>query len=113
MEEQDRDSPHIYIVLWIGKTLEQLLEVPNLMTVALPDRESDYDLYPLVTDKQTHTCTNYCLKPSNEGPMICRFGFPKQVVNNTFINPASRVQYQHGIQEDRINSYNPYLLQTW
>ena len=42
----------------------------------LPDSEADYEY--LVNRVQRHKCTpTYCLRKTNEGDYICRFGFPQ------------------------------------
>lgn len=35
MEEQDRGSPHIHMILWTGKTLDELMAIDHLIVAWL------------------------------------------------------------------------------
>ena len=52
-----------------------------ISTCQLPDPNTDPELFKIVTEVQTHSDTKSCKK----GNKHCRFGFPKQPVENTFI----------------------------
>lgn len=75
MELQDRGSPHVHLVLWTGKSADELLAMPDLVVAQIPQHADDEELYDLVLARQRHTCTNYCHSPRTEG-QNCRFGFP-------------------------------------
>ncbi|KAG1044882.1 hypothetical protein G6F43_011384 [Rhizopus delemar] len=82
-EIQDRGSPHVHIVLWTGKTQQELLDLPDLVVAQVPDQLHDPELHALVLKHQKHDCRPYCLRRrhAGDGPEPnqshrCRFGFP-------------------------------------
>lgn len=115
MEIQDRGSPHIHMVLWIGLTREELLEKDDLVVCRIPDENHDEDLYELVLRHQIHRYTNYCSwhRTSREEGSVkkCRFGFPKpDCLFNHFDPNTGRTIYKRTVEDAYINNYNPYLL---
>ncbi|XP_024117601.2 uncharacterized protein LOC112139131 [Oryzias melastigma] len=92
VEYQNRGSPHIHCLLWIdgapvfGKDDDQTVcnFISKYITARLPNPTSQPDLHKTVKEVQIHsrnhpkTCFKY---PGAD----CRFGFPKQPSDTTFI----------------------------
>jgi hypothetical protein len=80
------------------------------------------DIKNLVNICQKHTrCTpGYCLRVQPDGQQKCRFGFPKELNNNTvvtFTNDAqgnrNGVEIKPAANDPLINKYNRHCLSTW
>lgn len=67
LEEQDRGSPHIHMVLWTGKNVQQLAIMNDLIVANLPDEDVNKPLFDLVNRLQRHNCTAYCFKNRPQG----------------------------------------------
>lgn len=79
------------------------------MVARFPDENHDPDLYQLVEKYQYHNCTNYCMSRNGK----CRFGFPKEPeTQSCFRSEGDRTRafYKRDVRDNRINTYNPYLL---
>ncbi|XP_078677726.1 uncharacterized protein LOC144914113 [Branchiostoma floridae x Branchiostoma belcheri] len=129
IEWQDRGSPHAHILLWIedAPVLEyetDMVKITNFIdkycTVQIPDKQSDPELYDLVTTVQQHRHTHTCQKKRNSQ---CRFNYPRPQRDQTTINHnensdiynCKRRFYDLQRQETEvyINAYNPTLLRAW
>ena len=132
-EYQARGAPHYHVLVWIrdapvigqddpGKVLGWIQE---RITSHIPDKNSSPELYRLVTRYQLHKCSSYCKRrrkcPNNTFITRCRFGFPRQVCDNTKLNPVQEslksrnriYQLTRTDSEVRVNDYNPLLLLLW
>lgn len=110
MELQDRGSPHVHLVLWTGKSADELLAMPDLVVAQIPQHADDEELYDLVLARQRHTCTNYCHNPRTEG-QNCRFGFPFEEQREAYFDRVTkRATYKRSAVDGWINPYCPYLL---
>lgn len=109
LEEQDRGSPHIHMVLWTGKTSQQLMDIEDLIVASIPQDET---LSALMRRLQTYTCSSYCYK-GQSNMNSCRFGFPKDVLRSSFVDVSGRHHIQRDAASVQINQYNPYLLYVW
>lgn len=107
MEIQDRGSPHIHMVLWTGKTSNELITSDDIVCCRIPDAHHDEELHHLVTSLQIHQCGPYCLRQNH----LCRFGFPKEPSEeNGFCPMTLRAFYKRSGVDAHVNNYNPYLL---
>lgn len=43
----------------------------------------------------------------------CRFGFPKPVLQSSFVDQSGRHHVKRNASSTNINPYNPYLLSVW
>ena len=96
--------------------------IQERITCQIPNKESDPELYNLVTRYQMHKCSAYCKrKCGNVFITRCRFGFPRQPCETAKLNYVSdslktrnRI-YQLARSESatRVNDYNPLLLMLW
>lgn len=89
IELQDRGSPHVHMVLWTGKSSDELLQHPSLVSAQIPNQRDDPDLYALVTQLQIHNCGNYCRREDNDPNHPCRFGFPHRAQPVAMFDPVS------------------------
>ncbi|CAO3619298.1 unnamed protein product [Cunninghamella blakesleeana] len=103
LELQARGSPHIHMLLWTGKTADELMD-SDIVVATLPPVESE--LRDLVNRHQIHKCSSYC-KPN--GLNYCRFGFPFLPSEVTKFD-NTRVIYKRNEESAYVNPYNPYLL---
>ena len=87
-----------------------------------PNKESDPELYDLVTRYQMHKCSAYTASASSNVFITrCKFGFPRLPGESAKLNPATdslksrRKIYQLARTEleTRVNDYNPLLLLLW
>lgn len=109
MEVQDRGSPHIHMILWTGKTADELLTIHDLVVAQIPHRSHDRELYELVTRLQIHRCGPYCLR--DEQKRACRFRFPEASCSEArFEGRDKRTLYKRSPIDGMVNSYNPYIL---
>lgn len=117
LEYQERGAPHVHIVLWTGKTLEELINQNNrggnetVITCARHHR--DPEVQRLVARLQMHEHTkDYCVRESRQGGERCRFDFPRQLSAETKIENG-RVVYQRDAGDEMVNAYNPDLLRMF
>ncbi|CEP09614.1 hypothetical protein [Parasitella parasitica] len=110
MEIQDRGSPHIHLVLWTEKTVDQLIDMGVVHTGFPPGvSQNDPLMHHLVNTHQLHTCNeNYCKRGQPDRP--CRFGFPKPQSPVTYMDENHQVIYRRDVTDCMVNNYNPYLL---
>ncbi|XP_066289123.1 uncharacterized protein, partial [Branchiostoma lanceolatum] len=91
VEFQMRGSPHIHCLFWV-KDAPKLKEnseeevcafVDRYISAQLPNRQTDKELYDIVTEVNMHRKghTQSCKK----GGKLCRYGFPKPPVKETFV----------------------------
>ena len=129
-EYQARGAPHYHALLWIKDTPvigqddpdDVLSWIQERITCQIPNKESDPELYNLVTRYQMHKCSAYCRRKRKCGNVFitrCRFGFPRQPCETAKLNSVSdslktrnRI-YQLARSESRVNDYNPLLLMLW
>ena len=131
-EYQSRGAPHYHVLLWIKDVPFIRVDPEHVVTAwidkriycHIPDEKSSPELHRLVTKYQLHKCSNYCRHKKKYGNAYvthCKFGFPQEVVNETVLNNVedsfkSRGKVYHlkwGVEEVRINDYNPLLLYLW
>ena len=131
-EYQARGAPHYHVLLWIkdAPVIGQddpdtvLAWIQERITCHIPDKDSDPELYNLVTRYQMHKCSAYCKRKQKSGNCYitrCRFGFPRQPCETAKLNSVSdslksrnRIyQLARGESEIRVNDYNPLLLMLW
>ena len=132
-EYQARGAPHYHVLLWIkdapvigrDEPEEVLAWIQERITCHIPDKETDPELYRLVTRYQLHKCSAYCKRrrkcAKHTFVTRCRFGFPRQACQNAQLNPVqdslksrSRIyQLVRAESEVRVNDYNPLLLMLW
>ena len=98
-EYQLRGAPHYHVLLWIegapviGVDSEDkvLSWIQEKITCNIPDKDTDPELYFLVTRYQMHKCSGYCLrsKKIGNGKYIrrCKFNFPRDVTSPGAVNP--------------------------
>ncbi|XP_066288772.1 uncharacterized protein [Branchiostoma lanceolatum] len=97
-EFQARGSPHIHCLLWVkdapklnvNSEEEICAFVDRYVCSQLPDSEADKELFDIVSQVQTHRKghTASCKK----GGKVCRFGFPKPPVKQTFMCGPVKLQ---------------------
>ncbi|XP_078579125.1 uncharacterized protein LOC144863641 isoform X1 [Branchiostoma floridae x Branchiostoma japonicum] len=90
-EFQQRGSPHIHCLFWVkdapklGVNSEEEIcsFVDRYVCCQLPNSETDKELFDIVSQVQMHRKghTSSCKK----GGKVCRFGFPKPPVKQTFL----------------------------
>ncbi|KAG1487321.1 hypothetical protein G6F52_012811 [Rhizopus delemar] len=110
METQDRGSPHIHMVLWTNKSVQELIEM-NIVHTWFPEGSSSNDpiMHDLVNRLQLHKCNdNYCKR--GDPIKKCRFGYPKPYSPVTFLDSEHRCTYKRDVGDAYVNNYNPYLL---
>lgn len=138
IEYQARGAPHNHGKLWSDKApvygkdsdADVVEYIDKYITCALPNPETEPDLYDLVMKYQVHKCGPSCKRlvtSSNKKSIICRYGFPRPVSRETTLNPIEKVlkSRQRGknplkiynlkrTQYERyINDYNPIILLIW
>ena len=131
-EYQAHSAPHYHVLLWIKDAPvigqddpEEVLEwIQDTITCHIPKKETDPELYNLVTRYQMHRCSSYCKRKRKCGSVFitrCRFGFPWPPCENAKLNSVidslkSRnkiYQLARTETEIRVNDYNPLLLTLW
>ena len=131
-EYQARGAPHYHVFLWIKDAPvigrddpdEVLGWIQERITCHIPNKESDPELYNLVTRYQMHKCIGYCKRKRKCGNVFitrCKFGFPRIPCESTKLNPVtdslkscSKIyQLARTESETRVNDYNPLLLLLW
>ena len=131
-EYQARGAPHYHVLLWIKDAPvigqddpDEVLEwIQDRITCHIPKKETDPELYNLVTRYQMHRCSSYCKRRRKCGSVFitrCRFGFPRQPCENAKLNSVSDslksrnkiYQLARTESEIRVNDYNPLLLMLW
>src|SRR4029434_6255645 len=106
VEDQARGSPHIHLFAWCQNAAvfeegpdEKLCEfVDKYITCQLPDPNTDPELFKIVTEVQTHSKRHS--KSCKKGNKHCRFGFPKQPVENTFITRQMPEEIRDGSEDE-------------
>ncbi|XP_066264724.1 uncharacterized protein [Branchiostoma lanceolatum] len=106
-EFQQRGSPHIHCLFWVKdapklnvNSEEEICSfVDRYVCSQLPDSETDKELFDIVSQVQMHRKghTSSCKK----GGKVCRFGFPKPPVKQTFL--CSPVAKQDLTDEERAS----------
>ncbi|KAG2191493.1 hypothetical protein INT47_013068 [Mucor saturninus] len=113
MEIQDRGSPHIHMVLWTEKSVQELIDM-NVVHTRFPPGTSIDDplLHSLVNNLQIHRCNdNYCKR--GDPTKKCRFGYPKPYAPSTELDTEHRCIYKRDVGDAYVNNYNPYLLSVF
>lgn len=101
----------MHMVLWTGKSSDELLQHPSLVSAQIPNQRDDPDLYALVTHLQIHNCGNYCRRENNDPNHPCRFGFPHRAQPVAMFDPVTnRSIYKRSYIDTHVNPYCPYLL---
>ena len=114
VEYQARGSPHIHLLAWCQNAPvfeedpdEKVCEfVDKYITCQLPDPNTDPELFKIVTEVQTHSKRHS--KSCKKGNKHCRFGFPKQPVENTFITRQMPEEIRDG-SEDESNHGRSFM----
>ena len=100
-EYQARGAPHYHALLWIKDAPvigqddpdDVLSSIQERITCQIPNKESDPELYNLVTRYQMHKCSAYCKRKRKCGNVFfitrCRFGFPRQPCETAKLNSVS------------------------
>ncbi|KAI8507071.1 hypothetical protein Bbelb_155100 [Branchiostoma belcheri] len=96
-EFQQRGSPHIHCLFWVKdapkldvNSEEEICSfVDRYVSCQLPNAETDKELFDIVSQVQMHRKghTASCKK----GGKVCRFGFPKPPVKQTFLCGPTRL----------------------
>ncbi|KAG1486971.1 hypothetical protein G6F45_012393 [Rhizopus arrhizus] len=110
MEIQDRGSPHIYMVLWTNKSVQELIEM-NIIHTWFPEDSSSNGpiMHDLVNRLQLHKCNdNYCKR--GDLTKKCRFGYSKPYFPVTFLDSEHRCTYKRDVGDVYVNNYSPYPL---
>jgi hypothetical protein len=95
------------MVLWTGKSADELLKDESIICARMPPLESP--LFKLVTDHQVHKCNiNYCNKGDPEAS--CRFGYPKPIIDEAMFDNEDHAMYRRGAADIFVNPYSPLLL---
>lgn len=106
LEIQDRGSSHMHMVLWTGKSEDELIKDKNVVCAKLTPITST--LRPLVEKHQIHRChVRYC--QNNDLTAPCRFNYPKEVVAEPYIED-DHAHYARDVGDEQVNPYCPYLL---
>ena len=80
----------------------------------IQDHEIDYN--QSIRSVQIHTCKdNYCLRKKRfSNSKICRFRFPKQLLDESKIEIFSgKIEFTSKRNSSHINSHNRFILQQW
>ena len=96
-EYQMRGAPHYHELLWIDEApvigvhseITILKWIQERITCRIPDKESNPELYRLVTKYQMHKCSSYCKRTIKKGGAFltcCKFGFPRVETEEGKIN---------------------------
>ena len=131
-EYQARGAPHYHVLLWIkdapviGRNDPDMVLgwIQETITCHIPNKESDLELYNLITRYQMHKCSGYCKHKRKCGNVFitrCKFGFPRMPCESAKLNPVtdslklrSKIyQLARTESETRVNDYNPLLLLLW
>ncbi|CEP10308.1 hypothetical protein [Parasitella parasitica] len=108
---QDRGSPHVHLVLWTGRTAEDLVGDNRVVCAQIPNIRTNPRLHKLVLNRQIHTCRNYCHRATGDN-VLCRFGYPNATAVVQEFDPLNeRAVYQRAEIESNVDPYNPYLHQ--
>lgn len=80
-------------------------------------RDDQQDYIDLINKLQRHTQCNpsYCLRINRESKQVCRFGYPKEIVERTFVRDDSRGQLElvTARNDQYINPHSRLQLQGW
>ena len=131
-EYQARGAPHYHVLLWIKDAPvigqddpDEVLEwIQGRITCHIPNKDTDPELYNLVTRYQMHRCSGYCKRRRKCGNVFitrCRFGFPWPHCESAKLNSVSdSLKSRNKIYQlarielkIRVNDYNPLLLMLW
>ena len=131
-EYQARGAPHYHVLLWIKDAPvigqddpdEVLQWIQERVTCHIPNKDTDPELYNVVTRHQVHRCSGYWKHRRKCGSVFitrCRFGFPRPPCESAKLNLISdSLKSRNGIyqlaqteSEIRVNHYNPLLLMLW
>ncbi|KAI8496925.1 hypothetical protein Bbelb_255800 [Branchiostoma belcheri] len=90
-EFQQRGSPHIHCLFWVKdapkldvNSEEEICSfVDRYVSCQLPNAETDKELFDIVSQVQMHRKGNTA--SCKKGGKVCRFGFPKPPVKQTFL----------------------------
>ena len=96
-EYESRGAPHYHILLWIKDAPvigvhpeHQITEwIESKINCHIPDEKISPELHRLVTHFQLHKCSSYCRRKKKYGNgyiTYCKFGFPREVVDETVLN---------------------------
>ncbi|EIE76301.1 hypothetical protein RO3G_01005 [Rhizopus delemar RA 99-880] len=110
MEIQDCGSPHIHMVLWTNKSVQELIEM-NIVHTWFPEGFSSNNpiMHDLINRLQLHKCNdNYCKR--SDLTKKCSFEYPKPYFPVTFLDSEHRYTYKRDVGDEYVNNYNPYLL---
>ncbi|KAK3923346.1 ATP-dependent DNA helicase [Frankliniella fusca] len=117
--EQDKEQALSYFDKLISCKNPDITVRPNLIHPCSKNvsdiQDSLEDLAELVNRVQRHTCSKtYCLKRGKRIVNDCRFGFPKDLEESSQI-----IENDNGLDivfernDQLVNNYNPWVLQTW
>ena len=114
LEYQERGTPHIHMVLWTGKSLQELIEQNNRggreTVVTCSRHHPDARVRVLVEWCQVHRHSeDYCMRTKQNGERQCRFGFEQSPCSETKVE-GGRVVYKRESSDGMVNAYNPELL---
>ena len=131
-EYQARGASHYHVLLWIKDAPvigqddpdEVLQWIQERVTCHIPNKDTDPELYNVVTRYQMHRCSGYCKRKRKCGSVFitrCRFGFPRPPCESAKLNSVSDslksrnkiYQLARTESEIRVNDYNPLLLMLW
>ncbi|XP_052788850.1 uncharacterized protein LOC128223618 [Mya arenaria] len=92
-EFQSRGWPHIHCLFWCsdapsfdpntGSNQDFVRYIDKYITCSLPDKETDPELFEIVTSVQMHSKRHS--RSCKKGSKPCRFNFPRPVSSSTFI----------------------------
>ena len=80
-------------------------------------RDDQQDYIDLINKLQRHTqCSSlYCLRVNWEGKQFCRFGYPKEIIEQTFMRDdnCEQLELVTARNGQYVNSYSWLQLQEW
>ena len=113
VEFQDRGSPHLHALMWVRDSpkygrctdSEYVKFIDNYNTCKLPNKQTQSELYKIVTECQFHSKshTKSCKPQKNKS---CRYGFPKQPAERTFIASQDELNLNLLTRTEEVKAQN-------
>ena len=111
MEFQLRGAIHSHIMLWVSKTIPQMIS-DKFIRADIPDPNIEPELYRLVIQYQVHECkTHICGGPGAGQDGKCKKGFPCDIAEYTHHRRGDkRYTYERTERDLYVSPYNAELL---
>jgi hypothetical protein len=115
VEFQKRGLPHAHILIKFPRECVAPEDIDKVISAELPTNPSDKELvikFMMHNHPTNGRIPRYCRK--RDGDTTCRFRYPQEVNQRTYINDRGRVVYRRRTENDRmVVPYNLELLRRF